>query len=107
MVFKRRESPVPIQTRAYKFRIFPEHQQRDFPEEIKRGILREARAMNRLWNRLVEIRKSALERLSVIYGETAAQARGTGGGEKISSKVRRSSFSAHKTLSAPCFNFQI
>ena len=102
MVFKRRESPVPIQTRAYKFRIFPEHQQRDFPEEIKRGIFREARAMNWLWNRLVEIRKSALERLIVIYGETAAQVMGTGGGggEKISSKELKKLSPVYRNLSA-------
>jgi hypothetical protein len=69
MAFKRKQTEIPIQTKAYKFRVFPEYQQKDFPTEIKEAIFREARLMNDLWNRLVELRKSTLEQYSLIYEE--------------------------------------
>ena len=69
MAFKRKQTEIPIQTKAYKFRVFPEYRQKDFRAEIKEAIFREARLMNDLWNRLVELRKTTLEQYSLIYEE--------------------------------------
>jgi hypothetical protein len=85
MAFKRKETATPIKTKAYKFRVFPEYQKPDFPDEIKEGIFREARLMGELWNRLVEIRKNILERYGVIYAEELENAEA----EKLSAKELR------------------
>lgn len=85
MAFKRKYTEVPIQTKSYKFRVFPEYQQKDFPADIKEAIFREARLMNDLWNRLVELRKFTFEQYSLIYEE----------------EIEKSGHSSERKLSAP------
>lgn len=73
MAFKRKTSDIPLETKAYKFRVFPEYQKADFDEEIKTSIFREARLMTELWNQLVEIRNRTLADYAVIYNEEASK----------------------------------